>query len=283
MLTVNVNDVEDASNGASGNYSVQIGVLYGDVDGDGVVNSNDINILRVDSGETVTSTNFQADVDASGFINSNDINTARTLSGDTLTTPIVAIASASLVTTDASSLNSPDTGVSKTAAPTAEKSSMIPPTPGPNAPIYSGVLLTAATTTTTSLELAGAGSRITSVDSTADVVTVPLMIGQTLPVQPMPLLRIPTLLGPVSTEGGAKNPTSTEAAVSTSHSGLEHGNSSRYPIVFVIGQVYPTTTPAISPLMGNNLLQCNLVSINMGVPFKDTGLPQFGNWPLNIF
>jgi hypothetical protein len=258
-------------------------VLYGDVDGDGVVNSNDINILRVDSGETVTSTNFQADVDASGFINSNDINTARTLSGDTLTTPIVAIASASLVTTDASSLNSPDTGVSKTAAPTAEKSSMIPPTPGPNAPIYSGVLLTAATTTTTSLELAGAGSRITSVDSTADVVTVPLMIGQTLPVQPMPLLRIPTLLGPVSTEGGAKNPTSTEAAVSTSHSGLEHGNSSRYPIVFVIGQVYPTTTPAISPLMGNNLLQCNLVSINMGVPFKDTGLPQFGNWPLNIF
>jgi hypothetical protein len=115
------------------------------------------------------------------------------------------------------------------------------------------------------------------------VATTALTVGQTLSVQPKPLLQIPQLPEPIPAASSTKVPTSTEAAVYTWRSGLERGNSSRYPVVFVIGQLYPTTAPAISPLMENNLLQYDLVSTNMGVPFKDVGLLQFGNWSLNIF
>lgn len=285
---VGLADVQDAATGASGNYSLDVGVLYGDVDGDGVVNSNDINIIRADSGEAVTSANFEADIDADGVINSNDINIVRTLSGDTLAGPtaaVVAVAPVQIAGTGISSLNTSDTTAFNTATPTVEQSPAIFPSPAPRDPPTSGESLTTnttpKTTAITSPDLAG--TRITYLNSTADLTTTALMVGQTLRVQPTPLLQLAALSEPIPAAGGTKNPTSTKAAISTSLSGLEHGNSSQYPVVFVIGQLYPTTTPAVPPLMGDNLLQYDLVSINMGVPFKDTGLFEFGNWSLNIF
>ncbi len=85
-LTVGINDVEDASTGASGNYSLQVGVLYGDVTGNGLVNVADINLVRQASGEAVNATDFRDDLNCNGLINVADINIVRQLSGGSLST-----------------------------------------------------------------------------------------------------------------------------------------------------------------------------------------------------
>ena len=83
-LVANITDLRDASTSASGNYSVQVGVLLGDINGDGAVNSTDVDDAKLDSGQAVSSSNFRADLDANGAINSADITIAKLNSGDTL-------------------------------------------------------------------------------------------------------------------------------------------------------------------------------------------------------
>ncbi len=94
-LTVGVNDVEDASTGASGNYSLQVGVLYGDVNGNGLVNVADINMVRQASGEAVNATDFRDDLNCNGLINVADINIVRQLSGGSLSSASVGAVQAS--------------------------------------------------------------------------------------------------------------------------------------------------------------------------------------------
>jgi hypothetical protein len=78
-------DLEDviANDGSAATtvLSPPIGLLLGDTNGDGFVNSADIGQTKSQSGQPVTSSNFREDVNADGFINSADIGLVKSKSG----------------------------------------------------------------------------------------------------------------------------------------------------------------------------------------------------------
>jgi hypothetical protein len=83
-ITVTLNNVVDAT-GASGNVlSPQLGILIGDTNKDGFVNSADISQTKSQSGQSVGASNFREDVNADGFINSADISLVKSKSGTAL-------------------------------------------------------------------------------------------------------------------------------------------------------------------------------------------------------
>ncbi len=94
-LVLTLNDLRDAATNASGNYTFEVGVLLGDINGDGVVNSTDITIAKLDSGETVNANNFTADINGDGVINSTDITLAKLSSGDSLQPATTVLSSGS--------------------------------------------------------------------------------------------------------------------------------------------------------------------------------------------
>jgi hypothetical protein len=70
-LNINLTGVSDGMH--SGDVSIPMGVLLGDVDGSGRVDSTDTFLVRQDSLQTANPSNFRADVDTSGRIDSNDV------------------------------------------------------------------------------------------------------------------------------------------------------------------------------------------------------------------
>jgi hypothetical protein len=71
-------------NGSAGSYTLNIGVLLGDIDGSGAVNMADVLTAKLNSGAGVTSTNFLIDLNADGAINVADVVTAKLNSGHIL-------------------------------------------------------------------------------------------------------------------------------------------------------------------------------------------------------
>jgi hypothetical protein len=71
-LTVTLNNVTDSQNN-TGNVSVPMGVLIGDVDASGRVDSTDVFQVRQQTLQNANSSNFRMDVDASGRIDSTDV------------------------------------------------------------------------------------------------------------------------------------------------------------------------------------------------------------------
>jgi len=55
-------------------YSVQMGVLMGDVNATGIVDGNDVSAVQSQTRQPVTATNFREDVNASGIIDGNDVS-----------------------------------------------------------------------------------------------------------------------------------------------------------------------------------------------------------------
>ncbi len=82
-LTVTLSNVLDAQNN-TGNVSATMGVLIGDTNADGFVNSADIGQTKSRSGQTVGSTNFRSDVTVDGNLNSGDIGLVKSKSGTAL-------------------------------------------------------------------------------------------------------------------------------------------------------------------------------------------------------
>ena len=64
--------------------SATMGLLVGDVTGDGVVDRNDSNQVRVSRGQATFYVNFRADVTGNGVINQNDQNAVNAHGGDSL-------------------------------------------------------------------------------------------------------------------------------------------------------------------------------------------------------
>ena len=79
IITVTLLNVNDGKNTA--NVSIPMGVLLGDVNGDGFVNSADIGLVKALSGHALTTSTFRADVNLDGFINSADIGLVKSQSG----------------------------------------------------------------------------------------------------------------------------------------------------------------------------------------------------------
>jgi hypothetical protein len=73
-ITVTLNSVLDAL-GHSGNVTgPQMGVLVGDVNASGVVNTGDTNLCKAQALQTVTNANFRNDINTSAVINTGDVN-----------------------------------------------------------------------------------------------------------------------------------------------------------------------------------------------------------------
>lgn len=85
-LTVSLSNVLDAQNN-TGNVSSTMGVLIGDVNGSGVVDSGDVFLVRQYTGQNSTNSNFRQDVNASGLIDSGDVFLTRQQTDTMLPTP----------------------------------------------------------------------------------------------------------------------------------------------------------------------------------------------------
>ncbi len=71
-------------NSLAGNFTVPMGVLLGDTNGNGVVNSSDVGQTKLQSGQAATQSNFREDVTVNGTINSSDVSIVKLNSGTAL-------------------------------------------------------------------------------------------------------------------------------------------------------------------------------------------------------
>jgi hypothetical protein len=67
-----------------GNVPVSIGVLVGDVNGNGLFNGGDVSLTKSQVGQTISSSNFREDVNANGVINSVDVALVKSKVGTAL-------------------------------------------------------------------------------------------------------------------------------------------------------------------------------------------------------
>jgi len=74
-ITLTLLNVSDGTN--SGNVVVPMGVLLGDVNASGDVDSADVFLVRQQTLHSVTSSNFREDINVSGDIDSADVFIAR--------------------------------------------------------------------------------------------------------------------------------------------------------------------------------------------------------------
>jgi hypothetical protein len=88
--TVTLNQVTDVA-GNSGPASTVMGLLIGDVNGDvpnapGLVDSGDVFLVRQQTGQGTTLTNFRKDINANGLVDSGDVFLTRQKTGSQLPT-----------------------------------------------------------------------------------------------------------------------------------------------------------------------------------------------------
>ena len=80
-IAVTLNSVLDSA-GRNGNVDgPQMGVLIGDVNGNGAVTSADVSQVKLQTGQSVTATNFRNDVNANGSISSTDVTQVKLRTG----------------------------------------------------------------------------------------------------------------------------------------------------------------------------------------------------------
>ena len=83
-VTVTANNVHDDQGNTLASASASMGLLIGDVTGDGGVRNDDIAAVRAVQGQQANSANFRADVTLDGRINNQDVQTVRSHKGDVL-------------------------------------------------------------------------------------------------------------------------------------------------------------------------------------------------------
>jgi hypothetical protein len=79
VMLSNVNDGQ-----RMGNVMIPMGVLSGDTNANGNVNSSDLAQVKSQSGQPLTSANFREDVNSDGVINASDISIVKLRSGTAL-------------------------------------------------------------------------------------------------------------------------------------------------------------------------------------------------------
>ena len=79
--TVTLNSVTDVAGNSGPVASPQMGLLVGDVNANGLVNSTDTSLTQAQSGQAVGASNFRTDINANGLINSTDTSIVRANSG----------------------------------------------------------------------------------------------------------------------------------------------------------------------------------------------------------
>ncbi len=84
MLSIVLSGVTDQYGQVLPDTHISVGLLVGDVNGDGIVNSGDTLQTRSRSGQSVDASNFRADVNLDGAVNSGDALVVRARSGSSL-------------------------------------------------------------------------------------------------------------------------------------------------------------------------------------------------------
>ncbi len=81
IITVALINVSDLAGNSSSVVPVSMGVLLGDTNGNGSVNSTDISQVKSQSGQAVNETNFRDDLNVEGSINSSDVAIVKSKAG----------------------------------------------------------------------------------------------------------------------------------------------------------------------------------------------------------
>jgi hypothetical protein len=76
-VTVTLTNLSDTAGNTMGSLAATLGVLIGDVNGDGVVDGNDVAAVQAKTRQNPDSTNFKMDVDTTGVIDGNDVSTVQ--------------------------------------------------------------------------------------------------------------------------------------------------------------------------------------------------------------
>ncbi len=82
VITITLTGVNDGTHSSSVN--IPMAVLVGDTSANGSVNATDVSQTKVQSGQSVSGTNFREDVFVNGVINSTDVGIVKTASGTAL-------------------------------------------------------------------------------------------------------------------------------------------------------------------------------------------------------
>jgi hypothetical protein len=83
-VTITLTSITDDQANTLAAASVTVGLLLGDVDGDGTVTTADFNLTKSDNGQSTDATNFREDVKVNGRIDRNDATTVRQQVGTSL-------------------------------------------------------------------------------------------------------------------------------------------------------------------------------------------------------
>jgi hypothetical protein len=83
-VKVTLSGVLDVAGNRTALISAQMGILLGDVNGNGTVNASDIGETKAQSGQPLGAQNFRADANGSGAINASDIGLVKSQAGMTL-------------------------------------------------------------------------------------------------------------------------------------------------------------------------------------------------------
>jgi len=83
-ITVSLTNVRDSAGDFSSAVSTSMGVLIGDVNGNGAVSNTDVASVKAQVAAPVTESNFRNDVSANGVISNTDVSAAKAQVGTTL-------------------------------------------------------------------------------------------------------------------------------------------------------------------------------------------------------
>ena len=83
-VTVTLTGVHDDQGNTLASAAATMGLLLGDTNGDGVVNTIDLHQTRLERGQKTNSDNFREDVNVSGSINAPDVNLVKSQLGTML-------------------------------------------------------------------------------------------------------------------------------------------------------------------------------------------------------
>ncbi len=81
-LTVALFNVNDGTR--TGDVGIRVGILLGDVTGDGGVGTSDIGSVKAQAGQAATAANFRNDVVPNGLVTASDIGFVKANSGASL-------------------------------------------------------------------------------------------------------------------------------------------------------------------------------------------------------
>jgi hypothetical protein len=86
-VTVTLNGVVSSTGGLGNNFTGTMGVLLGDVNGNGVVSNTDVSVVKGQVTAPVGAANFREDVNTNGVISNTDVSVTKAQVGTTLPSP----------------------------------------------------------------------------------------------------------------------------------------------------------------------------------------------------